>query len=105
MNLFARGMVLVAVACSIGACAPSEEEVPVAVEKTSSALSQYVTRDVCKACGCVASDFVCACRGLSGPSPKQQECLDNGGPVKTLTGAQATVSTDLDPADGYTLKP
>jgi hypothetical protein len=42
----------------------------------------YTTRDVCKACGCVATDVACDCG--TPPAKSKLACIDNGGPVKKV---------------------
>ena len=44
--------------------------------------TDYTTRDVCKACGCTASDVACDCG--TPPRPKKLECIRNGGPTQTV---------------------
>ena len=63
------------------------------VEATSSELQNtggYTTRDICKACGCVASDVACNCG--TPPSKKKLACIDNGGPDKIATSAAAGIT-------------
>jgi hypothetical protein len=62
------------------------------VEAEASALQNndgYTTRDICKACGCVASDVACNCG--TPPSKKKLACINNGGPGKLSAGAAAAV--------------
>jgi hypothetical protein len=64
------------------------------VEASSSALQNtggYTTRDICKACGCVASDVACDCG--TPPSKKKLGCIDNGGPSKIATSAAAGITS------------
>ncbi len=42
----------------------------------------YTTRQVCEACGCTASDVACDC-GMP-PSQRKLNCINNGGPARTL---------------------
>ena len=46
----------------------------------------YTTRDVCKACGCAASEVACDC----GRSQSKLDCIANGGPSKALAILSAT---------------
>ena len=42
----------------------------------------WTTDNVCTACGCTVSGFVCNC-GLR-PSPAKLECIRNGGPARPV---------------------
>lgn len=82
---------------TVFACAqaPEIEEPSTEVEQaaTNTSSSGYVTRDVCVKCGCKATEVACDC-GLSGPSDREQKCLDNGGPTKS----RGTIGGTLAPA-------
>lgn len=63
--------------------APEIEEEPALAVDQPLLNRTHTTRKVCTDCGCTPTELACNC-GLSGPSPKEQACIDNGGPVKVL---------------------
>ena len=56
----------------------------------------YTTRDVCKACGCTASDVACDCGG----SKSKLDCVTNGGPSKALPVFSGSIGAGIFRAQG-----
>jgi hypothetical protein len=76
-------MAVFALGFAFAGCGVAPEEEPLPISSMEAALANnggYTTRDVCKACGCVASDVACDCG--TPPSQRKLDCIDNGGPVK-----------------------
>lgn len=81
-----------ALALAFAGCgvAPQEELLPISsTEAAPTRSGDVTTRDVCTACGCVASDAACDCGTAS--SPGKLDCIYSGGPVqKESLGGIAT---------------
>lgn len=68
--------------------AKDDVSIPVDTDVTTQQDDTWTTRNVCTACGCSVSGFVCNC-GLR-PNPKKLDCIKNGGPPKA---SSATLSS------------
>lgn len=102
MGVLALGLVFAG--CGVG---PDQDPLPISSREGALDNGGYTTRDVCTACGCVASDVACDC-GMP-PSQKKLDCISNGGPVTnptlgsaasagaTLSGASGSISTTMLP--------
>jgi hypothetical protein len=86
-------MAMFALGFAMAGCGVAPEDEPLPISSMEAALANNggytTTRDLCKACGCVASDVACDCG--TPPRPQKLDCIDNGGPVnKVLADGIAT---------------
>jgi len=74
----AAPLAVLALGFAFAACgaAPQEELLPIS---STEAAQANTTRDVCTACGCVATDAACDCG--TPPGREKLDCIDNGGAV------------------------
>ena len=84
MKMDARrpALLVVTLGFAFAGCGVAPQEEPLPIASPQAALADNgggTTRDVCKACGCVASDVACDCGAP--PGREKLDCIDNGGPA------------------------
>lgn len=98
-NVVNKLMAVLALGFAFAGCGVAPEEELLPISSTEAALANnggYATREVCEACGCVASDKACDCG--TRPAQTKLDCIDNGGPVKKeLRGQIATGPASVQP--------